>query len=188
MRFFYLKIVVASLLVSVAVYGQSPFKLKTHKITISGTSSLHDWQSEAQTVNWSGLIKVESSKVHEIKDVSVGIVVRSIKSEKGNTMDNKTYDAFDADKNPNITFKSTSVTVTNDQFKSSGTLTMAGNSKTVELSGTTKVLPNGDVQITGSHKINMTEYKMKPPKAVMGTIKVGPEVTVNFDLTVTPGK
>jgi hypothetical protein len=34
----------------------------------------------------------------------------------------------------------------------------------------------------------MKDYKMDPPTAVMGTIKVGPEVTVNFDLTVTPSK
>jgi len=32
----------------------------------------------------------------------------------------------------------------------------------------------------------MTDFKMSQPTAVMGTITVGAEVTVNFDLTMTP--
>ncbi len=32
----------------------------------------------------------------------------------------------------------------------------------------------------------MTSYKMKPPTAIFGTIKVGDEVTVVFDLIMTP--
>ena len=31
----------------------------------------------------------------------------------------------------------------------------------------------------------MTSYKMKPPTAIFGTIKVGDEVTVVFDLIMT---
>jgi hypothetical protein len=34
----------------------------------------------------------------------------------------------------------------------------------------------------------MRDYKMTPPTAVMGTIKVGEEVTINFDLTLSPGQ
>jgi polyisoprenoid-binding protein YceI len=69
-----------------------------------------------------------------------------------------------------------------------GTLTMAGTSQTVTLDVNSKVLASGVVQFTGKQALNMKDYKMDPPTAVMGTIKVGPEVTVNFDLTVTPIK
>lgn len=37
-------------------------------------------------------------------------------------------------------------------------------------------------------KLNMRDYKMEPPTAMMGTIKVGEEVTIDFDLTITSTK
>jgi hypothetical protein len=65
---------------------------------------------------------------------------------------------------------------------------MAGTTKNIDMTVKAKILPNGDIQLIGSKKINMTEFGMKPPTAVLGTIKVGPEVTINFDLIVTPTK
>jgi polyisoprenoid-binding protein YceI len=62
---------------------------------------------------------------------------------------------------------------------------MAGKTKQVTLTVKVKTLPNGDLQLTGSYPIKMTEYSIEPPTAMMGAIKVGEEVTVNFDLTVT---
>jgi hypothetical protein len=59
----------------------------------------------------------------------------------------------------------------------------ATNKITLSISG--KTLPGGDLQFTGSHSLKMTDYKMKPPTAMMGTIKVGDEVTVKFNLTIT---
>jgi polyisoprenoid-binding protein YceI len=60
-------------------------------------------------VEWKGVVTVEGNKVKEIKDVTITILVKSIKSEKGKTMDNKTYEAFKSDKFPNITYKLTEV-------------------------------------------------------------------------------
>jgi polyisoprenoid-binding protein YceI len=178
---------IVSLLFVTAAFGQTHSKLKAHKVTVDGTSSLHDWTSEAAKVEWKGVVTVEGNKVKEIKDVTITILVKSIKSEKGKTMDNKTYEAFKSDKFPNITYKLTEVSG-DGSMKATGTLTMAGTSQTVTLDVNSKVLASGDVQFTGKQALNMKDYKMDPPTAVMGTIKVGPEVTVNFDLTVTPIK
>jgi polyisoprenoid-binding protein YceI len=104
-------------------------------------------------------------------------------------MDNKTYDAFLYEKNPLIQFKlsTTKVTGTAPDYSvtATGTLTMAGVSKPIDLIVKIKVLPNGDVQVTGSKKLNMKNHNMKPPTAMMGTIKVGEEVTIAFDLMLT---
>jgi polyisoprenoid-binding protein YceI len=70
--------------------------------------------------------------------------------------------------------------------KASGTLTMAGVSKAIVMTVATKVMSDGSVHLSGSQVINMKDYKMTPPKAVMGTIKVGEKVTLLFELTVTP--
>jgi polyisoprenoid-binding protein YceI len=64
-----------------------------------------------------------------------------------------------------------------------GTLEMAGTTQPIDLVASYKVLPNGDFQITGNKNVKMSEYKMTPPKAMMGTIKVGDEVNIRFDIT-----
>jgi polyisoprenoid-binding protein YceI len=161
-------------------------------LNIAGTSSLHDWVSDATQLEWSGAFDVQDKKVVQVKDVRVTIPVKSIKSEKGGTMDDKTYEAFKSDKNPNITyaFQSAKISGSGPDFtlETIGALQMAGTTKNIDMTVKAKVLANGDIQLTGSKKINMTEFGMKPPTAVLGTIKVGPEVTINFDLTVTPTK
>lgn len=176
------------LLVGVAAHGQIPYSLKSHKMTIDGTSSLHDWTSDVTKLEWSGNILAEGNSVKEVKDAVVKIQVVSIKSEKGKTMDEKTYEAFQSDKNPAITYKLSGVNISGDNIKATGSLTMAGTTKTIAVDTKAKVLANGDVQFTGAQKLNMKDFKMTPPKAVMGTIKVGEEVTVKFDLILTPSK
>lgn len=173
------------LLFTIAAHAQKSYSLKSHKLTIDGTSSMHDWTSEAKKLTWSGSILTEGSSVKEIKDVEVKIQVTSIKSTKGKTMDNKTYEAFKSEKNPTITFKLNSMDAS---LQAKGSLTMAGNTQAIVMNISAKVLTNGDIQITGTQKLNMEDYKMEPPTAVMGTIKVGKEVTVKFDLLLTPSK
>jgi polyisoprenoid-binding protein YceI len=171
-----------------AANGQKPYSLKTYKVTIDGTSSLHEWTSDVTKLEWSGIVATEGNSVKSIKDAVVTIKVVSIKSTKGKTMDNKTYEAFNSDKNPDIVFKLTNVTVNGADVQATGSLTMNGNTKSISMMPTAKVLPGGEVQITGNQKLNMKDYKMVPPKAMMGTIKVGEEVTVKYDLILTASK
>ena len=175
------------LLTASVVFGQKAYTLKSHKMSVDGTSSLHDWTSDVTKVDWSGNITAEGNTVKAISDVNVKIQVTDIKSEKGGMMDDKTYEAFKSEQFPTITFKLTSATVSGSSVKANGTLTMAGVSKAIVITVATKVLADGSVHLSGSQVINMKDYNMTPPKAVMGTIKVGEKVTFLFELTVTPG-
>lgn len=172
--------------------AQSPYYLKASKLTVSGTSSLHDWVSDVTSLEWSGDILIKDGKIDEIKNVQAKILVTSIKSTKGRIMDSKTYDAFDADKNPHITYKLAQAKIedTGTEFtiSTTGALTMAGATKSIDMTLKAKLLSNGDIQLRGSKKLNMRDYKMEPPTAMMGTIKVGEEVTIDFDLTITSTK
>jgi len=174
------------LLTTSLALSQKAYSLKTHKVSVDGTSTLHDWSSEVTKLDWSGQLTVDGKNVTAIQNVVVSIPVKSIKSEKGGMMDDKTYEAFNEEKNPTITFKLTSATVTGATVKANGTLTMAGTSKPIVMTVTTKVMADGSVHLSGSYPINMKDYKMTPPKAVMGTIKVGEKVTLLFELTVVP--
>jgi polyisoprenoid-binding protein YceI len=183
-----ISVLAALLLLTTSVaFSQKPYSLKSHKMSIDGTSSLHDWTSDVTKIDWSGNITAEGNSVKAISDVNLKITVADIKSEKGGMMDDKTYEAFKSEQFPTITFKLTSATVTGSTIKANGTLTMAGVSKPIVMNVATKVLADGSVHLSGSQVINMKDYKMTPPKAVMGTIKVGEKVTLLFELTVVPG-
>jgi polyisoprenoid-binding protein YceI len=60
-----------------------------------------------------------------------------------------------------------------------GDLTIAGTTKAIVLIATAQVQGN-KLMLSGKYKLNMTHYGVEAPKALMGTIKTGEEVTVNF--------
>lgn len=184
-----LMILVIVFLLPLATFAQTAYSVKEYKITVQGSSTLHEWESDVTKAEANATITLQSNQLTDIKNVTVKIPVTSIKSTKGKMMDSKTYEAFNADKNPSIQYKLTSAKITTNgagyTLVANGTLTMAGTSKPIELTAKGKVLANGDVQITGSKKLNMKDFNMEPPTAMMGTIKVGEEVTVNFNLTLT---
>jgi polyisoprenoid-binding protein YceI len=130
---------------------------------------------------------LNGSSLFEIKNVVLRVKVTDIKSTKGKMMDNKTYDAFNYEKNPFITFKLTTQKVNEAEstIDVKGDLTMAGVTKTIDMTISYKLLAGGDLQIVGSQILSMTDFGMEPPTAMMGTIKVGKEVTVKFELTLT---
>lgn len=167
------------------------YVLKSTKSTISGTSTLHDWESAITLVTCKATFTVENNILKKIGAAEVTIPVTAIKSDKGKMMDNKTYEAFLYEKNPNITFVLVTCNVTplstgKASFEATGYLEMAGTMKSVKLTGLTSMLPNGDVELIISKKLKLSDYNMKQPTAMMGTITVGDEVTVSFNLTMTP--
>ncbi len=166
------------------------FSLKSTKAVIKGSSSLHAWESNITKVEGNGSFETKDDALVAVKDVEIKIPVTSIKSKEGKRMDNKTYDTFQADKNPYIVFKLSKATVKINasnvvSIEAPGKLTMAGNTQSVSLSATGKKLSNGDLQLSVSHKLKMTDYKMEPPVMLLGTIKVGDEITVEFDFVLT---
>jgi polyisoprenoid-binding protein YceI len=154
---------------------------------VNGTSSMHDWESQVEKLDVQGSYKVEANALVDIKSAVVKIPVKSIKSPKGKIMDNKTYEAFNSDKYPTIVFTLSSKKLNGSNLTAEvkGTLAMAGTTKQIDLLITYKVLTNGDLQIVGSKKIKMTEFNMEPPTAMMGAIKVGDEVIINFDIVLS---
>ena len=62
-----------------------------------------------------------------------------------------------------------------------GTLTLGGVEKPMVVVSTAKE-EGGMLRVTGTQKVDMTQFGLKPPTLMMGTLKVGNEVTVGFDL------
>jgi polyisoprenoid-binding protein YceI len=163
------------------------FVLKNFNVTVKGTSSMHDWESQVEKLECKASFKIEGNKLVDVKDALIKIPVEGIKSEKGKIMDNKTYDAFNYEKHPSISFllNSEKINASNNTIEMKGNLSMAGATRPIDLVANYKVLSNGDLQITGSKKIKMTDFNMEPPTAMMGTIKVGDEVIIGFDIVLS---
>jgi polyisoprenoid-binding protein YceI len=163
------------------------FKIKNYSMHVSGTSTMHVWQSSVENISATGSFTVASNDLTEVKDVVVKIPVTSIKSTKGKIMDNKTYEAFNHESNPLIVFvmKGQTVNASNSTIDLKGTLTMAGKTLPIDLKVSYKLSSNGDLRIIGSKQITMTDFGMEPPTAMMGAIKVGNDISVTFELTLT---
>lgn len=159
------------------VVAQSAF------INVHGTSNVHDWDMKPTKV--SGELGINSLK--QISDITIKVDVKSLKSGNG-IMDGKTYDAFGYKKNPYIVFQMTDasqvkLTDSDTEITLTGNLTFAGVTRKISIKSICKITKNGDYQLKGSVPLKMTDFKMKPPTAMLGTMKTGDAVTVKFDVT-----
>lgn len=168
--------------------AQQVYEVKNHNIVVAGTSNLHDWTASAEKVNGNFKVKVDNGKIAAVNAVDVKVDTKSLKSSKGGIMDSKIQDALNAKKNPTISFKSTGGTVNEKsgsyKITANGVLTIAGVSQNVIVDALGKVLPNGDIEFTGTKKIKMTDYKVEPPTAMLGTLTTGDEVTLTFKIVL----
>ena len=162
------------------------------KITVLGTSNIHDWTLVSEKGNCTMVVQQDAAgAVTGMSNLNFTLPVNTLKSEHGNTMDNNAYKAMEASKYPNVSFKSSSVTVKPNGANSytvtaPGKLTISSGAKDVTLTGTCKVNADKSVTITGSYKLKTTDYNVKPISIMLGAIKTGADVTIQYSLTAKP--
>jgi hypothetical protein len=178
------------LLVLVAGTGvrAEKYTMKSHKLTVAGTSTLHDWKCPALKLSANGDLNVQGSELRGVNSLWLEVDPKSIKSDK-EAMDEKIYEALKTDSYQKITFqmnKMKSIEKKGDDWVivAGGNLTVAGVSKPIELTVEGKVLPGGDIEFSGSKTIRMTFFNVDPPTAMWGVIKAGDEITIAFNLTM----
>jgi len=158
------------------IFDQKDLDKANSSLTVFGTSSLHDWEIEAEEFNSNADLAVTDNGV-QIKSLSFTVPVKGLKSGKS-AMDDNTYKALKAKDHPTIKYQLKEATPSGDKTQTKGMLTIAGVTKTVDMVVETKT--NNGVQFSGSITFNMTDYGVEPPTALFGTIKTGDEITVKF--------
>lgn len=154
------------------------------KVIITGTSTVHDWESEAEEFSGEASIDIEDGLLVSITDLKFSVVVNSIKSGKSG-MDKKIYEALNPKRYPSIVFELIEVAeVDENSLVANGILTISGVTNNIRMEVNYEVLPDGAVSFKGTQSIKMTDYKIDPPTAVFGTIKAGDEVKVAFNMTM----
>ncbi|MEE4176036.1 MAG: YceI family protein [Bacteroides sp.] len=180
-----------TLLIVFVALASSPssFSAKTHDVTISGTSNLHDWTASVPSLNTSAELVVANGKLEAINRMVVEIDATTIKGSEGSVMDRKIAETLKADKNPRIVFRMTRVDDISHNgsdftVRAAGTLSLGGTNRPLDVVVRGKVLPNGDVQFTGVKDMKMTTWQLEPPRAMLGALRTGDEVTVDFSVTL----
>ena len=163
--------------------------LPASRISFDGTSTVRSFTCKAGKVDGtvdaapgqSPALVLKGQKA--VQDVTLTIPVAALACGNG-TMDGHMKKALKADASPNIRFKLGSYDLSGTTAKLNGTLSIAGQERPITLSGSLSEDANGQVRFKGSKQIRMTEWGVKPPTLMMGTMKVGDAVTVNFDMVV----
>jgi polyisoprenoid-binding protein YceI len=167
------------------------YQAKTISILIKGTSTLHDWEMKSNEGKCDVVFVIgPNNKLTSVSGLNFTLPAKSLKSGH-NMMDNNTYKALKTDAFSNIGFVLSSANVTqvdafNYQLKCIGKLTIAGATRETELLATGKINPaDNSLTISGSKKMKMTEYNVKPPTVMMGSIKTGDDISIVYTLKLT---
>jgi len=184
---YFLPVTAAILLMSAAAPVNDKYTLsKGYTVGIHGTSNLHDWDETVGTVTGDGVIAWNTDGSFDLNAVNIKMEVHSIKSTEGNMMNNNTYKALKADDNPEITFvlvdpvKAIPASTGGHAITAKINLTIAGVTKSVNMPVTATGEKNSSVTFEGSETIKMTDFGVKPPVALLGTLKTGDAITIHF--------
>ncbi len=172
----------------VSVTAQVKYNNKnTASLTVSGTSTLHDWDMKTTRGNCEASFTFSAAGVPTgISGLSFTTTAKELKSGH-DAMDKNAYKALKVDKNPTITYTAATGTIsainaTDFLVKTNGKLTIAGKTLDVEVNGTCKLNADKTITVMGSRKLAMKDFDMSPPSFMLGTIKTGNDVTLKFDM------
>lgn len=158
-----------------------------YAVVINGTSNLRDWQETVGVVTGDMTAVVNGDGSVDLYSIRIRMKVLSIKSDMGRVMDSKTYEALKASAYPEILFtvrdrmRLVQVRDCLTVIPVKGVLTLAGKSKPVTMLVKTFEIRQGKLSLEGSQRLTMSDYGVKPPSALFGTMRAGPDITIHFN-------
>lgn len=186
-----------ALLPAVARAQESGLELSAQvasKLWVEGKSSVRDWKCDATKIEATvtGTSAAATAPVKEVgaaaKHASLTIPVAQLDCHNG-TMNEHMRKALKANDNKTIQYRIATWELTprsddSASVKTSGTLVMAGAEKPISVELTAKRGAAGTWALNGSKTIKMTEWGIKPPSLMFGTMKVRDPVTIKFELVL----
>jgi hypothetical protein len=154
-------------------------------LTINGTSTMHDWEMKTSKIACNATFTFyEDGELGGLTLLNFTMPAQSLKSERTG-LDAVAYRALKTSKYPTITFNLISATVSREGtlIKCRGSLTVAGETREIELVASSRVNADKSINIRGSKQINMRDFDIEPPTFLFDNFKTGEDVTITFDLT-----
>lgn len=176
-----------------AAFADFPIQPQS-KLWVEGTSSVRSYRCEAGRVDGSITTRAPEASTEiatleqNVKTVEIRIPVSALDCSNG-TMNGHMRKALASDRAPVIRYRLTKHAVTPTgadaaTVRMDGGLTIAGNERPTSVQATVTRDATGTLRVKGSKVIKMSEYGVKPPSLMMGTMKVHDPVTVKFDVVL----
>jgi len=169
-------------------YSQSNYHAEsTNEIAmrIKGTSTLHDWEMDTKQVTGNAhfVFKTGSDELVGLKSLTFAIEVKDLKSDNSR-LDENAYEALKADKFKDIRYMQSQYTLVPQTggylIKSEGKLTIAGVTNDIVMYVHLVVNENNSITCKGNYKLNMSDYEVKPPSFMLGAMKTGDAISLDF--------
>lgn len=161
-------------------------------LTIDGTSTVRSWTCEANSFTVvpnppSGFEDGVMQGQESLESVTLTFPVTEIDCGNGK-MDDHLRNALKAKDHPRIQYSLSTYDIataaTGVTVKATGDLMIAGAVRPITMDVSVTRDASGAVRVQGKQDVKMTEFGVTPPKLMLGTLKVGDEVTVTFDVTL----
>lgn len=172
------------------------------ELWMEGKSTVHDWQSRTGTVNVvftraAGGVDPAAAPAIEalvrgkgVRGVEVEIPVATLHSERKG-LDKNMMKALNADQYPTIHFRMDRYTVISPasvdtlRLRISGALTVSGTRKNISFIARAWKSPRGE-WVEGIEPLSMTDFGIKPPRMMLGTLKVADRIDIHYRLLLAP--
>ncbi|MBC7946877.1 MAG: YceI family protein [Chitinophagaceae bacterium] len=133
-----------------------------------------------------GLTPGSITQLSSVEALSFSLAVLELKSGE-KKLDKNAYKALKSDKHKNIFYKLVSATVVPQKdnrylMKTQGNLSIAGVTRPVTMDVYCAVNKDGTITCTGSDKLKMSDFQVKPPTFMLGAMKTGDAITLDFTL------
>jgi polyisoprenoid-binding protein YceI len=167
-----------------------PLKLAAEsRVWFDGTSTVRNWSCRATQID--AVIDADADAVANVlkgqkavKTVTLTFPTAKLDCANG-TMNGHMMKALNGTANPNITFALSGYDLnaaTLVKGTLTGALTINGVTKPISMPAEFSAAATGALHVVGKYSLTMTEWQVVPPKLMMGAMKVGPVIVVNFDL------
>jgi len=150
------------------------------EFSVSGTSTVRSWTCSVsgRAVVTPGTGKPAPGFASGVQTVTMSVPVKSFKCPN-DEMNQHLFEAMKPDKFPEIVYKLEKYDVAGRQAQATGTLTILGTTQPITLPISLTETSQG-VQIEGNTRIDMTKSGVEPPVVMLGMLKVGPQIRIEF--------
>jgi polyisoprenoid-binding protein YceI len=171
--------------------ASAPLALVSARVSLDGTSNIHAFTASTTDVRVSAIeidgvptgdLLAHVLRPGALKTFDVVIRAASLSSPKEG-IDKNMHKALRVEEHPDIRFSLRTLETAGAGYRASGVLTIAGVEKEVTLSlqaqhkGTT-------LAVFGATDLLMTDFGVKPPKAMLGMLKTNPKVQIRIELVL----
>jgi polyisoprenoid-binding protein YceI len=170
----------------------APLSLASARVSLDGTSSLHAFTASTTQVRVTAIdiAGTPSGDLLEyvlqpggLKSFEVVIPAASLSSPKDG-IDKNMHKALKVEEHPDIRFRLRALEPAAGAYRATGLLTIAGVEKEVVLD--LQVQRRGStLAVSGGSDLLMTDFGVKPPKAMLGMIRTDPKVHITIELVLS---